>query len=210
MRTFSGRMVDLKNFSEQDIDLRDIAISLCRQNRYLGHTAMPWSVAQHSILCGMIAQIVGLSSSLQQAIFIHDVHETWFQDIISPIIHEYATQSYKEDQKKADRVIFKFFGLEHHLDNEMSIQMTKLVDKVACVIEQIFLRPGYDYTIDRGSWSHEVTRMVDFLISEGFVIDKTLINMQPNVCGQQFYEVLAVMHFEATTGTEIVVDAPSA
>lgn len=206
MRTFTGRTVDLRNFSKDDIDLRDIAISLSRQNRYLGHTSVEWNVGKHSILCGMIASILGVPGKSVMAVFIHDVHEAWFQDSISPIIDEYMTQAYKDDRAKADVVIYDFFGLSAELNNPVTVELIKRIDKAAWVIEEIFLRPGFDYDAAKNRLDPSVVRTVEYLLSEGFTIDPDLINMTNTDVAQNIFEVLNVTHFENTTGVEIVVD----
>jgi 5'-deoxynucleotidase YfbR-like HD superfamily hydrolase len=209
MKTFTGRTVDLQNFKVEDIDLRDIAISLSRQNRYLGHTAVEWSVGKHMILCGMIAKLVGLSDEFVKAIFIHDVHETWYQDIISPIKHTYLGgeyENYSEDTYQADVIIYDFFGLAKFLADNDKTAVVKKIDTVAYVIEQLELRPGYVYEEDKPNLSPEVDRMVKFLLGSDFHIDTELMKMSNTECAQNIYEVLSVMHFEANLGGEVVVD----
>jgi hypothetical protein len=206
MRTFTGRTVDLRNFSKADIDLRDIAVSLSRQNRYLGHTSTEWSVGKHTILCGMIATLLGVKSDVVMAIFLHDAHETYYQDIISPIVSEYTTPEYKLDRKFADSVIYDFFNLAHMLDKPDIVDLIKRIDTVAWIIEEIFLRPGFDYEAAQKSLPPDTIRTVNFLISEGFTIDPDLIKMSNTDVAQNIFEVLNVVHFEGATNTEIVVD----
>jgi len=49
-RTFTGRRVHSLSPSSDEIDIDDIAHSLAFQRRFLGHTDVFFSVAQHSVL----------------------------------------------------------------------------------------------------------------------------------------------------------------
>lgn len=54
---FSG-VLDLESLGADQIDLRDLAWSLTRQQRFNGHARRSWTVAQHSVLVQKLAQFL--------------------------------------------------------------------------------------------------------------------------------------------------------
>lgn len=78
--TYTGRHVDLLSPNPAEFNLVDIAHALSQINRFTGHTAYPYSVAQHSVLC---ARLVPQEHQLE-ALF-HDAHEAYTGDVTSPL-----------------------------------------------------------------------------------------------------------------------------
>lgn len=66
------------------VRIEDIAHQCAIINRYNGATIRPYSVAEHSLLCSEIAQRLGLSLVAQFAALLHDGHEPYTNDMISP------------------------------------------------------------------------------------------------------------------------------
>lgn len=66
-------------------ELEDVAHALALQNRFNGHTRRPYSVAEHSLLVMEIAQADGASVHQQLAALMHDAHEAYVGDVISPV-----------------------------------------------------------------------------------------------------------------------------
>jgi len=54
IQTYSGRKVNPLNLEAQDVSILDIASSLAATSDYGGHTLLPYSLAQHCILCAQI------------------------------------------------------------------------------------------------------------------------------------------------------------
>jgi uncharacterized protein len=84
----SGACVDLAALEPDltDVTLEDIAGSLARLPRFLGHTQgeRPYSVAQHS--CLVVALLDDSANRpLAQAALMHDAHEAVMGDIPSPV-----------------------------------------------------------------------------------------------------------------------------
>lgn len=91
IQTVSGRTLRLDRPDPRDVHIDDIAHSLALQNRYNGHTRVPYSVAQHSVLVSHIVQqrqhrypdpeppvnlpLLGL---------LHDAHEAYCGDVVAP------------------------------------------------------------------------------------------------------------------------------
>jgi hypothetical protein len=87
-QTVSGGAVDLLAPQPEQIYLSDIAISLSRIPRFNGHTTdRVWSVAEHSLL---VADLVSATApdappALLLAALLHDAHEAYLGDRISPV-----------------------------------------------------------------------------------------------------------------------------
>jgi len=78
--TYTGKLFDLENPTEEMICIEDIAHHLSLENRYNGATKFPLSVAQHSLyVCQMAPEELKLEALL------HDVEETWYKDFPSPL-----------------------------------------------------------------------------------------------------------------------------
>jgi hypothetical protein len=88
LQLHSGAAVDLAALEPDlaDVTLEDIAHSLSRLPRFLGHTrgAIPYSVAQHSCLV-MALLDDGATRQLEQAAILHDAHEALMGDLPTPL-----------------------------------------------------------------------------------------------------------------------------
>ena len=90
LQTHSGGAFDLLLPTRDAVRLGDIAHSLARIARFLGHTVggQIWSVADHSLL---VADLVRLQpaehtpSALLLAALLHDAHEAYLGDVIRPV-----------------------------------------------------------------------------------------------------------------------------
>jgi len=66
------------------VDINDVAHHLAIVAQFNGATSRPYSVAEHSLLCCDIAQRAGASVFVQLAALMHDAHEAYTNDLISP------------------------------------------------------------------------------------------------------------------------------
>lgn len=66
------------------VDINDVAHHLSIVAQFNGATSRPYSVAEHSLLCCDIAQRAGASVFVQMAALLHDAHEAYTNDLISP------------------------------------------------------------------------------------------------------------------------------
>lgn len=103
--THSGQVVDLHSGAPT---LEDIAISLSRIPRFAGHTILPWSVAQHSLLVGRIVRRQGWSVMAEAYALLHDAHESLTNDIPSP----FKSSGMKQLQADLDERIWESVELE--------------------------------------------------------------------------------------------------
>jgi hypothetical protein len=86
-RMSSGKYVDVNNLTEDQLDIKDIEVSLNHIIRFNGHYSdvEPLTVAQHSFLCLTLAEMIELDDvQLHKAVFTHDFAECYFGDISSP------------------------------------------------------------------------------------------------------------------------------
>ena len=87
-RMSSGRYVDMGDFKEEDVDLKDINVSLNHMIRFNGHHSdfEPLTVAQHSLLCYNMAVIFEPDQYLlHQAVLQHDFAEAYIGDVSTPV-----------------------------------------------------------------------------------------------------------------------------
>ncbi len=84
----SGRLIDIGNFTANDVDLVDIAHHLSKIQRFNG--AMPlditYSVAEHCINLVQYAQRKGGIGTLGlKLLLMHDASEAYLSDVVSPV-----------------------------------------------------------------------------------------------------------------------------
>ena len=60
INTYYGHTIDYIKPDPKEIDIRDIAHNLSFENRFIGQTAEPYSVAQHCVLGSYIFEEMGL------------------------------------------------------------------------------------------------------------------------------------------------------
>lgn len=200
VETVSGKSIDLTDFKSEDIVIDDIALSLSRQRRYAGHTVIPWSVAQHSIFCSMIADKMGGDRMNIMACFLHDAEEYLMQDFIYPIkSSKLVNGSYKKTCDKVSKVIFDHFGC-HNFNQEF----VDTVDQLAYCFEHTAFRPN---SKNGPQVSSKIMKAYDWLFDTiKMGIPKELIEMSEQQQGQLIYEHLMVFAAEKSFGTEISSD----
>lgn len=111
IQTFSGRKVDLLDPQPESIHLFDIAWSLARLCRFVGHvnTDHIYSVAQHSVL---VSEDVPEEHAF--AGLMHDAHEAYIGDIARPVkelLDRYCGGMLKEFESKLQHAVFERFGV---------------------------------------------------------------------------------------------------
>jgi hypothetical protein len=89
MLTATGKAFNLGHPQATDICLDDLAHQLALINRFNGATGRPYSVAEHSLLVVDILETeLGMTDpSGLLAGLMHDAHEIYFGDVISPVKH---------------------------------------------------------------------------------------------------------------------------
>lgn len=106
-QTVSGRLVDIAAMRPSDVDLQDIAWSLSRQLRYLGHSLRPVSVAEHSLL---VAQVVAATHPhLRLQALLHDASEAYVGDLPQPV--KRLLPDYSELEHRVQAAILQGLGV---------------------------------------------------------------------------------------------------
>jgi len=118
IRTYTGKVFDLKILDPDSICIEDIAHALSNTARFAGHLPRMYSVAQHSV---WVAARVPAEHRL--AALLHDASEAYIGDMPSPF--KKMMPEYKEIEERLMQAIFKKFGLEYPLHpciKEMDMQ----------------------------------------------------------------------------------------
>lgn len=158
MQTFTGKAIDLVNFTEDDVRLPDIAHALSMINRFTGHTRFPYSVAQHSV---MVSRIVEERHALWG--LLHDASEAYLGDVSTPL--KMMLPSYRELEDHVQRTIATKFGLRWPMPHEI-----KEADLRALMSEKRDLIPGgHDWGIAVDPVAGTVTAMEWQEAKQGFI-----------------------------------------
>lgn len=104
MQTFTGKIIDLADFKEDDVRMPDIAHALSIINRFTGHSRKPYSVAQHSV---MVSRIVEPKHALWG--LLHDASEAYLGDVATPL--KTMLTAYRELEDHIQRTIARRYGL---------------------------------------------------------------------------------------------------
>lgn len=80
-----GRFFFDETDGESDISVIDIARSLSRIMRFGGHATAALSVAEHSVAVAEIVQTEGGTERQQLYALMHDAHEAYLGDLVSPL-----------------------------------------------------------------------------------------------------------------------------
>lgn len=124
MQTFTGKLVDLANFTEGDVRLLDISHALSCINRYTGHTITPYSVAQHSVMVSKLCEP-------QDALWglLHDASEAYLGDVARPL--KALLPDYVELEQHVQKTIGRHFGMSWPMPKSV-----KVADNRALIAEK--------------------------------------------------------------------------
>lgn len=92
MISATGRMIDIFDLQDEDIELAHIAHSLATKTRFNGSARVPYSIAQH---CCLAAQNVNVSECMPSVALLHDAAEAYLLDVPSiakkhPVFADYC------------------------------------------------------------------------------------------------------------------------
>lgn len=127
MNTYTGKIFDPMNMTEEDIAIEDIAHALSLTCRGGGHVRYFYSVAQHSINCMLEAKARGWSDRMQLACLLHDASEAYISDVIRPV--KAHLSNYIEIEDSIMAVIYRRFRLGD-LTNEETAMWKKIDDEI--------------------------------------------------------------------------------
>lgn len=112
------------------INFDDIAISLSNNCRWGGHTEVPYTIAQHSIMVLVVLEhVMGrhVTPELQRQALMHDASEAYLLDMPAPIKNQMP--EYKAIENRLQRAIAIRFGMHYPWAREIH-----LADKAAMVV----------------------------------------------------------------------------
>lgn len=138
--TYSGKCFDYNNITKESIDKIDITMALTRLNRFTGHTARPYSVAEHTYNCYRLAKELNYSIREQFLVFIHDFAEVYCGDVNTSLKN--LLPEYKKIERQIELAICDYFGIKPPTKEEE--KMIKVVDYTMLIIEMRDLT-RYDY-----------------------------------------------------------------
>lgn len=112
IETTGGQAINLLEPDPDTIDLEDIAQSLSRLCRFNGHTRIPYTVAEHSIMVGYL--MLYLHPRNREAFLwglLHDAAEAFIGDIPRPVKRLFS--GVREMESRLMKAICKKFGLDY-------------------------------------------------------------------------------------------------
>lgn len=137
--TADGREVSLQFPQMQDFDIGRIAHSLAQINRFTGHAARPYSVAEHSLLVLDIAERhLRLDVHGQLVALLHDAHEAYTNDLSTPAKHEVGS-GWRAFEVRFAHLLSLRFGCHTALTHFHSD--IQLADRLALATERAQLMP---------------------------------------------------------------------
>lgn len=140
----SGLLVDLVDPKPEHISIEDIAWSLSRTARFNGSTGgeFVYSVAQHSVWVSMaIQQFWGRDASFALKALLHDAHEAYTGDIVTPMKRmESLHPAIAEIEERLQRTIHVALDVPWPDENEG--RLIKQTDTLASIVEAHHLVPS--------------------------------------------------------------------
>lgn len=127
IRTYTGKYMNVFNPTPDMISIVDIAHALSNQSRFGGHLPTFYSVAQHSILCHMLAP-----GYLKKEALMHDASEAYLIDVPKPIKNRLT--NYKEIEDNLMTLIAHTFSFKFPLN-----EIIHKVDKQCIQLEWDYL-----------------------------------------------------------------------
>ncbi|MDB5415076.1 MAG: uncharacterized protein JWR10_3411 [Rubritepida sp.] len=127
MQTASGYCVDLHAPDLEMLRLTEIATSLSRIARFLGHTHGPcaYSVAQHS--CHVADLLADQPLAVRRAGLLHDAHEALIGDLPTPVKQLLGRDLVRGAESAVHIAMFARFGLSAELMDHPLIKQVDLI-----------------------------------------------------------------------------------
>jgi hypothetical protein len=105
IRTFTGKVFDLKILDPESICIQDIAHALSHVPRFAGHLQNHYSVAQHSVLVSLL-----VPKEHRLAALLHDASEAYIGDMPTPF--KKLMPDYKKLEENLMKAIADKFGFQ--------------------------------------------------------------------------------------------------
>lgn len=110
--TFMGKPVNPLALQVEDIHILDIAHALALQNRFVGHTRFPISVAQHSVF---VCRLCNYSLKA----LLHDASEAYLGDVSKWVKQSPMMEFYRGAEKQAQTIVYAAFGMDSIESDEL-------------------------------------------------------------------------------------------
>lgn len=175
--TYTGKMFDYNNIDVNSIDLEDIFHSLTRINRFNGHSIRPYSVAEHSIYCYLMADKLGYSTKQLLQVLMHDFTEAYVGDCPSPL--KKLLPQFTVIEKNVEKAILQKFSLP--TPSEEEYELIKRVDMTMLLIEM------RDLTL------HDYSALIDGSIEESMLNDKEFVLKKKKEDEKDLYKTLSLI-----------------
>lgn len=138
----SGRLVDIGNFTADDVDLEDIAHHLSKIQRFNG--ALPinttYSVAEHCINLVQHAVHINRFNTLSiRMLLLHDASEAYLSDVVSPA-KPYIPDYVKLEKGVQQTINKKLLNIDKLIDDS---SMLKQLDKRILIDEVEHIKPEF-------------------------------------------------------------------
>lgn len=117
INTYYGNTINYLRPAADQIDIRDIAHNLSFENRFIGKTEQPYSVAQHCVLGSRLFEEMGYPDLALQFL-LHDATEAYLKDIPTPLKHILGT-IYSDIEDEFHGVIARKFGLPEQIGSQV-------------------------------------------------------------------------------------------
>ena len=104
-QTFTGAQVWPLDPRIEDLRVEDIAHALACQNRFAGHTRVPYSVGEHSVRASLAVDVSGCRTDDQRrkvrlAALMHDATEAYLVDLPRPIKRDPTMYGYRAAEER--------------------------------------------------------------------------------------------------------------
>ena len=137
--TADGHEASLEFPTHADYEIERIAHSLAQINRFNGHAARPYSVAEHSLLVLDIAKTkLGLDAHGQMAALMHDAHEAFVGDVTSPMKGLLGSAMCRLEMRHANLMSLRY---GYHVAMTNNAMELKMADLMALAVERAALLP---------------------------------------------------------------------
>jgi hypothetical protein len=145
----SGTIVNLAMPASFTIKLRDIAHHLATINRFSGAPALPYSVAQHSVVVAKIIEQLYDEPLVALQALLHDAHEAYTSDVPTPTQEALGQgrENLKAVQHQLDFTIHAALGVP--MPDGGQANSIRYADRVALATEWRDMMPGRCPNVER-------------------------------------------------------------
>lgn len=148
-QTYTGRRLYPLRCEPDQIHPEDICRGLAFQSRFSGQTSDFYSIAQHSVLCAMMARAVFLDDETQKQCLLHDAAEAYLGDLIRPLKH--VLPDFKGIERSVWEAIAIRFGVDPNLGEEVAY-----IDNQALALEKLHLCLNSEEWGDLPAFDHDM------------------------------------------------------